>query len=402
MEIKKVSKQNRNIVGEITLTGSKSICNRALIIRAFSKKDYPIHRIAAAKDTQTLIELLNNESDVYDAGPAGTTFRFMTAYLAMQDGTQTLTGSERMQQRPIKPLVSVLQELGASIGYLGEEGFPPLKIIGKKLLSKIIEIDGGISSQYISALMLIAPKIEGGLKIKLKGTVVSRSYINLTVSVLKKAGIEVGFVGNEISIKETTKLPETVDIDVEADWSAAAFWYGWVALTPGSAINLLGLNSISAQGDCKLIPYFEGLGVRTKEIENGLRIYKVDMVLPSHLEINLINQPDLAQPLAVVCAILGVEVKLNRLQTLIIKETNRLQAMQTELANFGVVSEITGDSIFIASQKVSPPKRKIKTYNDHRMAMSFALFAARVPLEIEDPDVVSKSYPNYFEHIIQS
>ena len=387
----------------VKLPTSKSLANRWLILQALFPNQIKVRVSDKSDDIDVLEKALNAKKNHFNVGHAGTAMRFLTAFFAQQNGGEfVLTGSERMQQRPIKPLVSVLQELGASIGYLGEEGFPPLKIIGKKLLSKIIEIDGGISSQYISALMLIAPKIEGGLKIKLKGTVVSRSYINLTVSVLKKAGIEVGFVGNEISIKETTKLPETVDIDVEADWSAAAFWYGWVALTPGSAINLLGLNSISAQGDCKLIPYFEGLGVRTKEIENGLRIYKVDMVLPSHLEINLINQPDLAQPLAVVCAILGVEVKLNRLQTLIIKETNRLQAMQTELANFGVVSEITGDSIFIASQKVSPPKRKIKTYNDHRMAMSFALFAARVPLEIEDPDVVSKSYPNYFEHIIQS
>ena len=227
--------------------------------------------------------------------------------------------------------MSALNSLGANIQYLNKEGFPPLEIIGGKLKSNPIEIDGSVSSQYISALLLVAPKIKDGLKITLKGSIVSQSYINLTISVLERAGIKVDFHDNKISVIETKQLPESVSIHVESDWSAASFWYSWAALMPKSAINLIGLDSKSSQGDRKLISFFEGLGVRTKEIDCGLRINHADMVMPKRLEINLINQPDLAQPLAVVCAILGVEVKLNGLQTLAIKETNRLEALKKEL-----------------------------------------------------------------------
>lgn len=386
----------------IQLPTSKSIANRWLILQALYPNQIQLNYNDSSDDIEVLKSAFTSKDKTIDVGHAGTAMRFLTAYLSQQEGEEfVLTGSERMRKRPIEPLVSVLRQLGASIECLGKEGFPPLKITGQKLQSKPIEIDGSISSQYITALLLVGSKIEGGLKLFLKRHIVSKSYIDLTVSVLKEAGLDVTFQDNEIAVTPCEALPENKNITVEADWSAASFWYSWVALRPGSVLNLVGLNLDSAQGDKKLIDYFEGLGVRTKSIDSGLRIYHVDMALPSYLEINLINQPDLAQPLAVVCTLLGVEVKLNGLQTLAIKETNRLEALKEEFLNFDVESILDEDSILIKSQKASNPKRGVKTYNDHRMAMAFSLFASRFSIEIQDPEVVSKSYPKYFEHLLK-
>lgn len=386
----------------VQLPASKSLANRWLVLQALFLNQIEVNVSDKSDDIEALEKALISRDNTIDIGHAGTAMRFLTVFLAQKEkGEFLLTGSKRMQQRPIEPLVSALNSLGANIQYLNKEGFPPLEIIGGKLKSNPIEIDGSVSSQYISALLLVAPKIKDGLKITLKGSIVSQSYINLTISVLERAGIKVDFHDNKISVIETKQLPESVSIHVESDWSAASFWYSWAALMPKSAINLIGLDSKSSQGDRKLISFFEGLGVRTKEIDGGLRINHADMVMPKRLEINLINQPDLAQPLAVVCAILGVEVKLNGLQTLAIKETNRLEALKEELSNFGIEAEITSNSIEIKSQEVQLPKRTIRTYNDHRMAMSFSLFASRIPIEIEEAGVVSKSYPDYFKHLLK-
>lgn len=386
----------------VQLPTSKSIANRWLILQALYPDEIDLQIGDSSDDIDVLKNAFETKESSIDVVHAGTAMRFLTAFLSQKEGREfVLTGSERMKQRPIEELVSVLGQLGASIEYLDNEGYPPLKIKGKKLHSNPIEMDGGISSQFISALLLIGSKIDGGLDLRLKGDLVSKSYIDLTISVLNRAGIHASFQDNKIDVTELRTLPNRKEVNVEADWSAASFWYSWVALSPGSSIDLVGLNSDSFQGDKKLIDYFEGLGVRTKTIDNGLGIYHVDMPLPKYLEINLLNQPDLAQPLAVVCALLGVEVKLNGLQTLAIKETNRLEALKKELSNFGVESKLTKDSIFIANQSISEPKRKVKTYNDHRMAMSFSLFASRFSIAIEDPDVVSKSYPNYFDHLLK-
>ena len=394
--------QINQLPSQVHLPTSKSLANRWLVLSALYPGQVEVNVNSSSDDIEILKSgLAQNQEDI-NVGHAGTAMRFLTAFLSIQPEKSFLVhGSPRMHERPIEPLVASLKKLGASINYLEKAGFPPLKIMGREIKGGTLEIDASMSSQYISALMLIAPKLKGGLQLKLKGTVVSRSYINLTAAVLRKAGVAAIFEGQTILISETQDLPEPLVISVEADWSAAAFWFGWVALIPGAAINLMGLSSQSTQGDRKLINYYEGLGVRTKEIEGGLRIYRVDIVLPEHLEINLINQPDLAQALAVTSAILGVEVKLNRLQTLVIKETNRLLALKKELANFGITAEITEDSIFIPAQKVVAPKRVIQTYNDHRMAMSFSLFASRFAVEIEAPEVVSKSYPKYFRDLLE-
>lgn len=385
----------------VQLPTSKSIANRWLILQALYPEDIDLKISDSSDDINVLKNAFKTKDRSIDVGHAGTAMRFLTAYLSQKEAEEfVLTGSERMQQRPIEPLVSVLRQLGASIEYLGKEGYPPLKIKGKKLYSNPVEIDGGISSQFISALLLIGSKIDGGLDLRLKGDLVSKSYIDLTISVLNRAGIHASCKANTIAVPQVNNLACSKEVKIESDWSAASFWYGWVALTPGSSVDLFDLRSDSCQGDKKLIDYFEGLGVRTKVIDVGLRIYHVEMALPSYLEINLINQPDLAQPLAVVCALLGVEVRLTGLQTLIIKETNRLEAIKEELLNFGVESTIDEDSIAIQSQKALIPKRAVKTYKDHRMAMAFSLFASRFSIEIQDPEVVSKSYPKYFEQLL--
>ena len=385
----------------VQLPTSKSIANRWLILQALYPEDIDLKISDSSDDINVLKNAFKTKDRSIDVGHAGTAMRFLTAYLSQKEAEEfVLTGSERMQQRPIEPLVSVLRQLGASTEYLGKEGYPPLKIKGKNLLSNATEIDGGISSQFISALLLIGSKIDGGLDLRLKGEAVSKSYIDLTISVLNQAGIHASCKANTIAVPQVNNLACSKEVKIESDWSAASFWYGWVALTPGSSVDLFDLRSDSCQGDKKLIDYFEGLGVRTKVIEVGLRIYHAEMAVPSYLEINLINQPDLAQPLAVVCALLGVEVKLTGLQTLIIKETNRLAAIKEELLNFGVESTIDEDSIAIQSQKALIPKRAVKTYKDHRMAMAFSLFASRFSIEIQDPEVVSKSYPKYFEQLL--
>lgn len=385
----------------VQLPTSKSIANRWLILQALYPEDIDLKISDSSDDINVLKNAIKTKDRSIDVGHAGTAMRFLTAYLSQKEGEEfVLTGSERMQQRPIEPLVSVLRQLGASIEYLGKEGYPPLKIKGKNLLSNATEIDGGISSQFISALLLIGSKIDGGLDLRLKGDAVSKSYIDLTISVLNQAGIHASCKANTIAVPQVNNLACSKEVKIESDWSAASFWYGWVALTPGSSVDLFDLRSDSCQGDKKLIDYFEGLGVRTKVIDVGLRISHLEMALPSYLEINLINQPDLAQPLAVVCALLGVEVKLTGLQTLIIKETNRLEAIKEELLNFGVESTVDEDSIVIQSQKALIPKRAVKTYKDHRMAMAFSLFASHFSIEIQDPEVVSKSYPKYFEQLL--
>jgi 3-phosphoshikimate 1-carboxyvinyltransferase len=385
----------------ILLPKSKSLAARWLILQALFPDLISIENFQDSDDTLVLKEALSSIGNCeLDVKHSGTALRFCLSYFAVQaDRTVILKGSDRLHERPISIVVEALRKLGAEITYLEKEGCAPVQIKGKKLQGGSIQIDGGVSSQFVSSLMLVAPRLPGGLEIDLKGTIVSRSYIWLTLDVLIAAGIEATMNGNKIVVKEKAKLPEPKEVQLESDWSAAAYWYAWVALN-GGGVNLLGLQSNSSQGDRKLIPFFEGLGVRTKEINGGLRIYKVDMALPEHLEMNLINQPDLAQPIAVVCALLGVEVKLNRLQTLTIKETNRLEALKEELSNFGISADLTVESIFIAPQKASAPKRPIKTYNDHRMAMSFSLFASQFDIEMEESHVVSKSYPEYFNQLL--
>lgn len=408
MEVKKISKQDKNIVGEITLTGSKSICNRALIIRAFSKKDYPIHRIAAAKDTQTLIQLLDNEGDVYDAGPAGTTFRFMTAYLAIQDGTQVLTGSERMKQRPIGVLVEALKSVGANIEYLENDGYPPLKIhapsddFGK---NNQISIPANVSSQYISALLMAGPTLPNGLELTLTGKIVSRPYIQMTLNLMAYFGIEYKWNENVISVPN--QAYQAKEFTVEADWSAASYYYIMSAFADKCDLQLNGLFEESVQGDSVLQDMMTHFGVVSTFNENGVRLTRTEGSKETFVY-NFLECPDVAQSLAVVCGGLNVKGHFSGLETLKIKETDRVAALNIELAKVGVDFEeqadgsckVNSDSRVGRLGGVRPLAPRFSTYEDHRMAMAFAPLAMIIDeVKIEEPDVVVKSYPDYWKDL---
>ena len=402
MEVKKVSKQDKNIVGEITLTGSKSICNRALIIRAFSKKDYPIHRVAAAKDTQTLIQLLDNESDVYDAGPAGTTFRFMTAYLAIQDGTQVLTGSERMKQRPIGVLVEALKNVGANIEYLENDGYPPLKIhspsddFGK---NNKISIPANVSSQYISALLMAGPTLPNGLELTLTGKIVSRPYIQMTLNLMAYFGIEYQWNENVISVPNQDYKAK--EFTVEADWSAASYYYIMSAFADKCDLQLNGLFEESVQGDSVLQDMMTHFGVVSTFNENGVRLTRTESKTTPFVY-NFLECPDVAQSLAVVCAGLNMKGHFSGLETLKIKETDRVSALNIELAKIGVAFDEQADGGCTVSGQAKKLENvpSFATYEDHRMAMAFAPMAMVLDeVQIEEPNVVVKSYPDYWKDL---
>ncbi|MDX1666629.1 MAG: 3-phosphoshikimate 1-carboxyvinyltransferase, partial [Saprospiraceae bacterium] len=324
--------------GKISLSGSKSISNRVLIIRALCEEPFDIEGLATAKDTHTLQKLLDHPQGTLDAGAAGTTYRFMTAYLAFQPGTQVLTGSERMKQRPIGILVDCLRQLGARIDYLEKEHYPPLRIGepgGEKTVQNSeIAISAGTSSQYISALLLIAPRLTGGLSLKLKGEVVSRPYIEMTLQLMANFGIDYRWEGDTITVPRQAYLAR--HFRVEADWSAASYYYAMAALSKDPDLTLSGLFPNSLQGDAVLADMMVNFGVRTEFLESEIRLTRDEEVKPALFEWNFLKCPDLAQTLAVLCGGLGVQGLFTGLETLKIKETDRIEALKTELKKVSV------------------------------------------------------------------
>jgi 3-phosphoshikimate 1-carboxyvinyltransferase len=415
------------IKGSIALTASKSISNRVLIIKALCDNDFNISNLATAKDTVTLNKLLfYNEEQIFDVGHAGTVMRFLTAYLSLKDGEFVITGSERMQQRPIRVLVDALRELGAKIEYLKNEGYPPLKITGGLITGNKIEIDGGVSSQYISALMLIAPKIKGGLTIQFKNEIISKPYINMTLEIMKDFGVDVNWVGETIVVNEGNYIAK--DFVVEADWSSASYWYGIAALANEAEINLYGLSKNSLQGDAVVQDIYKNFGVKTEFIDWGVKLTKTSTPNTQYptLKLDFENCPDIAQTVAVTCAALNVEAKFTGLKTLRIKETDRIFALQQELTKLDYNVEVDGDDLIInpslravnlsgvegeAKQssffRHSGESRNlydwdgkfVETYDDHRMAMAFASLALLAPITINDENVVVKSYPDFWNDI---
>lgn len=384
---------------QISLTSSKSISNRLLIMNALANNSLNIVNWASAKDTQTLKSILENKnSGLYDVGPAGTAMRFLTSFCSVTDGLNTtLTGSERMQQRPIKALVDALKQIGAEIEYTAEQGYPPMQIKGKTLLGGKVVIDGSLSSQYVSSLLLIAPYLELGLDLYPEGNITSKPYLEMTLALMQHFGINYKWNQNFIKILPGHyRNPDERTFVVEADWSAASYWYSLCSLSPiGSKIRLQGLQSQSLQGDSALIDIYESLGVESI-FENETLILTNNGLIKPVLDYNFSSCPDIAQTVAVTMVGLGITGQLSGLHTLKIKETDRIQALVNEISKLG--GKIIGGPDFIeiqSSEKLSPAS--IVTYEDHRMAMAFAPLAIKVPgLIIEEPEVVVKSYPEFW------
>lgn len=397
-----ISADIKNLSGTIQLPASKSISNRALIIHALSYSPYPIHNLSDSDDTKVLQAALFSNSSKFDIGHAGTAMRFLTAFLAKVVGEWEITGSERMKQRPIKILVDALTELGANIEYLGEEGCPPLKIFGSHLKGKTIQLDGSVSSQYITALLLIAPTLEGGLTLNLRGDITSRSYIKLTLELMAKFGIRYQWHKNEIIVPEQRYFP--IDFTCEADWSGASYWYQIMALVDSGEILMENLVLNSLQGDADIAAWFEYFGVESIQEKTGVILSKTKNNQPDRLDLDFIENPDVAQTMACLCVAKGIPFHFTGLKTLKIKETDRIAALQNELAKFGATlvepahGELAWDGKLDMETKEELPL--VKTYHDHRMALAFAPMAlAGLPMRIEDPMVVTKSYPGFWSDL---
>ena len=394
-----LKKNNRSIKGEIVLTASKSESNRVLLIRALCDTSFTIHNLAAAKDTQTMIQLLNEKGETWDVGPAGTTMRFLTAYAALIPGTLILTGSERMKNRPIKILVDALTELGAEIEYTGKQDCPPLKINGGKLKGGKISIDGSVSSQYLSALLMIAPKLKGGLEMHLTGKVASVPYLNMTLRLMEYFGAKTSWKENIITVEEGSYTAK--EFTVEADWSGASYWFEMAAFAEELDLTIKGLKKVSTQGDSAIVAMYEQLGVQTDFFEGGLRLTKNGKQLVSHFEEDFTDCPDVAQTLAVTLAGLNIPGRLTGLESLRIKETDRIAAVQNELKKFGIKVDAEGDfAMTVHKGELTKSSAPVHTYEDHRMAMAFAPLSMLVEgVQIEEPEVVEKSYPDYWNDL---
>ncbi len=396
----------------VNLPASKSLANRGLIIQALCSNELEIKNISTAKDTTTLAHLLSQieEGATLDCGPAGTTFRFLTALLCMKSGTQTLTGSERMLQRPIGPLVDALRELGADISYLGKEGYPPLKIGEAPLTASAkTSLPGDTSSQFLSALMLISPVLPKGLEIEWTGELVSRPYLEMTAALMNRFGASVKIEDQTIVVNAQ---PYSGGIyAVESDWSAASYVAGWAAMSPvGTELSCPLLEDVSLQGDRQLTNWISEWGVESTFSETGLTFKKVTDTKPLNWECDFESSPDLAQTFAVLCACSGTTALFTGLQTLSIKETDRIAALQAELQKVGVFMSKLPARFSPNSQKTYymfegqatwEGALNIATYHDHRMAMAFALLASRGTVYIEDAKVVEKSWPSFWDELAQ-
>lgn len=393
---------------QINLPASKSISNRALIICALAGGKKLPQNLSDCDDTEVIVNAMRDMPDVIDIKAAGTAMRFMTAYLAATSGEHTLTGTERMKHRPIKILVDALRYLGADIKYLGEEGYPPLRIKGKTLEGGTLEIAGNVSSQYISALLLIGPHLKKGLTLRLTGDIISRPYIDLTLWMMNEFGANVEWTDIDTINVEPKPYVER-DYTIENDWSAASYWYEMMALSqnPNDQIVLEGLMDGSKQGDSSVRYIFSLLGVKTtfesraEGVPTKVTLKRSPMCVP-RLEYDFVSSPDLAQTFVVCCAMMGVKFRFTGLQTLKIKETDRIEALKKEMRKLGyVIRDVEGKELIWEGERCEPSEESgIDTYDDHRMALAFAPVAfRRMEVKINNPQVVSKSYPHYWEDL---
>lgn len=390
----------------VSLPASKSISNRALILNALAKGDTNLlSNISDCDDTNVMLKALSFESNDINIGAAGTSMRFLTAFLSTTPGTWNITGSERMKQRPIKILVDALRKIGADIEYTENEGFPPLRINGKELDGGEIELDGSVSSQYISALLMIAPKLKNGLSLRLTGEVISKPYIKMTLSMMNEFGVESRIDGNLIEVKPQTYRKTAYEI--ESDWSGASYWYEMVAINKGGEIELKGLRKNSTQGDSKIAEMFKKYGVNTDYTESGVTLsYDKSLECTDDtVEIDFVKQPDMAQTFVVTSCALNRKFHFCGLRSLKIKETDRIAALITELKKLGyALTEPKDGELAWDGAKLLPQRdAAIDTYEDHRMALSFAPFSlTNGSINIRNPHVVSKSYPDFWNDITKA
>jgi 3-phosphoshikimate 1-carboxyvinyltransferase len=397
----KITFPNRLKNMSVPLPASKSISARALIINALSDSKLPVNNTADCDDTNALTAALASSGTHFDIGAAGTAMRFLTAFFAHRPGEWTITGSKRMQQRPIALLVEALNSLGASVEYVGETGFPPLNIHGRKLRGGEVKLPGNVSSQYISALLLIAPMMEEGLTVNLSSPPTSIPYINLTIGLMRSFGAMVEWVG-ERCIQVWPKPYIPVPFTVESDWSAASYWYSMVSLSDAE-IMLEELSEKSMQGDAEIVSLYKKLGVDTL-FTNAGAVIRRNVERCTELVQDFASTPDIAQTLAVGCCLLDIPFRFTGLHTLRIKETDRIAALISELGKLGYILESPdGASLAWNGRRQAVDPSPINTYEDHRMAMSFAPAALVLNegIDIADPQVVTKSYPQYWQHIAE-
>ncbi|MBP1223458.1 3-phosphoshikimate 1-carboxyvinyltransferase [Flavobacterium sp. 1355] len=396
----KLSTNSQYIIdnSQLNITGSKSETNRLLLLKALFP-NITLANTSNSDDSEVMQKALAGNDEIVDIHHAGTAMRFLTAYFAVNEGREVvMTGSSRMQERPIKILVEALAQLGVEISYLKEEGYPPIKIKGKKVTASKVNLAANVSSQYISALLLVASKLENGLELTLEGEITSIPYIKMTLALLKDLDIQTSFEGNVIKVypKEAVKTKEMI---VESDWSSASYFFSLVALADAAKITLSSYKENSLQGDSELVSLYEKMGVKTTFQNNKMTLEKVAGFNYQDVTFELNNTPDIAQTIVVTCLGLGIGCHLTGLHTLKIKETDRLEALRIELTKLGANISVTNDSLTLVPSQNINHNIHIATYNDHRMAMAFAPLAVKVPIIINDAEVVSKSYPDFWNDL---
>lgn len=390
-----IAHPNGHCKGILQITGSKSETNRLLLLQALFS-GFEVENKSNSDDSKVMEAALKSEESTIDIHHAGTAMRFLTAFFSHQEGRDIiLTGSKRMQERPIKILVDALRSLGASISYVKNEGYPPLKIEGKIIKGGKVTLPADVSSQYISALLMLGPTLEQGITLSLEGKITSVPYIQMTLSLLKNFGVSTHFEGNVIQVDFQPNLLRKTQV-VESDWSSASYFFSIVALSNSASIELRSYKKNSLQGDAVLMDIYRLLGVESYIEGHSLFLTKKDVKLPERIRWDLTTAPDIAQTIAVSCFGLGVGCDLEGLHTLKIKETDRLEALNTELSKIGAKIKVTEKSLHLAPGGSLKPNCSIPTYNDHRMALAFAPLGLKIPITIEEADVVSKSYPDYW------
>ena len=394
-----ISKEGKNLHGNINISGSKSESNRLLTLRAYTSF-FNINNLSDSDDTKTMISSLKSYKEEINIGHAGTAMRFLTSYYSsILNSSKILTGSSRMKERPILILVEALNNLGADIEYIDKKGYPPIKINGKLIYGNYIALPADVSSQYVSSLMMLGVSINQGLKIKLSTKITSLPYIYMTKKIIERIGGIVDIKPDEIIIKQlvSNKIPDQI---VESDWSSASYFYSLVALSDSSDITLSSFFNNSIQGDSRIVDIYKQFGVETKFLNDKICLKKNNIHLPDSISINLRDNPDLAQTIVVTCLGLGVNCKLEGLHTLKLKETDRLLALKREIEKFEVdYVTISNQSITLKNNSKLKSGVSINTYDDHRMAMSFAPLSMINPIIIINPEVVSKSYLNFWNDL---